>query len=133
MDNVHATLVSANESSIDLGAVDLPKALEVFHDFPWEEEVASAEETGCFPTLSLGAGPRAENGYLNITGCEDGIFMVMVETYRRGTILGFIPRKRTAFRDIEPADKPTAEDCLRKFFELPQQDLFEWIETTGRP
>ena len=129
MDDIHCTIVDADESSRKLHRVSLQAALEAFQSFPWDEEVTKAvNKTGCFPTISLGAGRRGEKGYMNIIGSEDGEFSVMVETYKPTTILGLIPWKKKAYRMIEPLDRKKAESCLRMFFGSEQQEFFEWIE-----
>ena len=133
MKDIDCTLVSADESCERLGSVDLAAAVDAFRSFPWQEEVAKVDETGCFPAMSLGAGPNGKGGYMNITGCEDGAFSVMVETYKRVAFLGFIPWKKSAFRELEPLDAQGAEDCIRQLFELPQEMLFDWIKKQGEP
>ena len=134
MDRIVCTIVSADETSREIGEVDLQTALQAFRSFPWQEQISKVEQAGCYPTLSLGAGPRGEDGYLNVAASlEPNAFMVMIATYKPGTVLGFIPKRKEAFLDLEPVEKGKVEKCLRTFFELPQRRLFDWIQQQNEP
>lgn len=129
MKNIECTMVFADESNKDLGQVDLATALDTFRSFPWAEEIKKADKTGCYPTISFAAMPISKKSeYLNVSGLEKGTYSIMIEAFIPGTMLGFIPKTKVAFLDIDGLNPSPTEELINQIYKLPQQELFEWIK-----
>lgn len=129
MKNIECIIVFADESSKNLGEVELSTAISTFRSFPWEEELVKAEQSGCYPTISFGAVPHNKSSeYVNISGLGQNLFSVMIEAFIPGTILGFIPWKKSAFLDIDGLTAFRVEEFIGKIYKFSQQNLFEWIK-----
>ena len=130
MRNITGYVVSANESYADLGVIDLSKALSAFAEFPWAEEVAKVEQTGCYPTLSFAA-PEDHDSYIKITPNEDGTFWTFTEAIPRAGLLGILFRK-TAYRDINDVTEERVRHQIEQFFQLECHELFDAIRQEDR-
>lgn len=128
MKKIECTLIFADESSHNLGIVDLPTALKTFRDFPWQEEMSKVDVSGCIPTISFGVVPLGkQSDYLNISCMETGVYAISMEAIRPGRILGLIPIRKSASYDKDEVDALSTEATLKQFFTLPGESLAGWI------
>ena len=129
MKNVIGHLARADESAVELGPIDLGKALATFDEFPWAQECAKSEQTGVSPTLSLG-GSGKDGPYINVIGLEDGSFMTCTEAILRPGCLGLF--RRAAFRETNGAGPDQVKEQIRQFFDLDCSGLYAAIQRENR-
>lgn len=128
MKKISVYSIDANENSKKYENINLSEAIKLLKSFPWEDELVRAEETGCYATVSFGASPlNSHSEYVNISSLESNKYNVIIEAFSKRTLLGFIPKWKSAFLDINAAPEITVEEFIIQLYKLPQNELYNWI------